>query len=219
MWWFFLLYSFNCCLCCWWAAKLLIEIVAWAPSYRRRCSPGVNTWPRRLSLSYHRIPSRCICRQLKCHSSAPRMFLLTKIEILIKILNNIKDGQSKYSLGICWHRTVFAMRSANYLCRSTRTTFRMSQSATRERNSRASGAGICRVWWREALRRASFPFQLRANRLEKKIKKKIVSQFIANFLLSQLTSRTISQWEDLRAKIMLLELSTLSKIPRPHCVV
>lgn len=66
------------------------------------------------------------------------------------------------------------MRSANYLCRSTRTTFRMSQSATRERNSRASGAGICRVWWREALRRASFPFQLRANRLEKKLKKKSI---------------------------------------------
>lgn len=67
----------SCCLN-WWVAMLLFEIVAWAPSYRRRCSPSVNTWPRRLSPSCLRSPSRCTCRQSKCHSSAPRMFLLTK---------------------------------------------------------------------------------------------------------------------------------------------
>jgi hypothetical protein len=72
-----------------------------------------------------------------------------------------------YSLGICWHRTAFATRSASYLFLSTRTTCHTSRIAVRERSSRASVVGICRVWWHVALRRESSPYRQRANRLKR----------------------------------------------------
>lgn len=57
------------------------------------------------------------------------------------------------------------MRLASYLYPSTRTTFRMLQSAMRGHNFHVNEVDICRVSLREAPRRASSPFRLRANHL------------------------------------------------------
>ena len=70
MWWFNFYKAFNCCLHCWW----LMTCPICCHLHR---SPSVNTKLHRLSLSYHQILSRCICRQLRCHSSALMKFLST----------------------------------------------------------------------------------------------------------------------------------------------
>lgn len=50
-------------------------------------------------------------------------------------------------------RKVFAIRSADYLCRSTQTICRTRQISDLKRNSHADGADICRALWRAKPRR------------------------------------------------------------------
>lgn len=67
--------------------------------------------------------------------------------------------------GICWHRTVFAKHSANYLYQLKRTICHKWRSVMTVHSFHAKVIGICRIYWRATLQHENFPFQLPASHL------------------------------------------------------